>query len=587
MGEFACEKVFLSTKKKNRLSHFKTARILYRQVVLERMFYLGKPQQGENYLHGAMILAVAVAIVRILGALFRIPLGRILEDTGMSTFSIASHIYAVLLTLSTAGLPVALSKMISAAAALDSEQEVKRVFTVGRNAFLLIGILSFFVMAFFAAELARFFGSPSSETAILVLSPAVLFVCLISAYRGYCQGFSVMIPTSVSQVIEALSRFVIGLLFAWGLSRRGFSSELTVAGAISGVTVGAFLACVYLFFARRKIEAGVRWSKLVRKSKPRRLICKELMQVAIPLTIGASIFSFIHLLDSAIIMHSLRAILEEQYGQNAEALAYATAQSLHGTYAMTMPLKNLPSSFIIPITVALIPAISAQLARGDKTLAEQTVASSIRITALLSLPAAVGLAVLSAPIMHLLYAGRFAQQGAGLMAIMGISAFFLCLFQVTNSILQAYGFARYTVYTLTIGGMIKLFLTWLLVSNASVSIYGAAVSTLVSYVFICILNIILLKRSIPNPPKLAKLLGKPIFCTGAMGFAAFAVYGLLYGFVGAHMSSQNLQIVISLLGAISISAFLYFVLILFMGALTKEDMQMLPGGKKLANKIFI
>ena len=551
---------------------------------------MDKSRQGKSYLHGAVILAIAVAVVRILGALFRIPLGRILEDTGMSTFTVASHIYSVLLTLSSAGLPVALSKMISTSAALECPLQVKRVFAVGRNAFVFIGTLSFFVMAIFSQQLANMFGSPTAATAILVLSPAMLFVCLISAYRGYCQGFSIMMPTSVSQVIEASARFAIGLGLAWYLSSRGFSSEITVAGAISGVTVGAFIACVYLFFAKRRVENEIRFTRPSNKMDSSGVICKNLLNIAVPLTIGASIFSFINLVDTAIIMHRLRAVFEETYAgyENAVQLAYEHAQSLHGTYSMTMPLMNLPSSFVIPITIALIPAISALLAKGDTKSAQKTAESGIRITSLIALPAGVGLTVLAGPIMHVMYTDRFAAEGVGLMALMGLSAFFLCFFQVTNCILQAYGYQRYTVYTLSIGGLIKVILTWLLLSDPRISIYGAAISTVICYVFICVMNMVLVKWRIPDSPSFIKILSKPIICTLLMGFAAWASYGLLYRVATTVLSmTGTLSMALPLMGAIGIAMLVYLALVLLLGAITLEDMQMLPRGEKLAKTLRI
>ena len=555
------------------------------KVVWERMFHLDKSRQSSSYLHGAVILAVAVAIVRILGALFRIPLGRMLEDTGMSTFTVASNIYAVLLTLSTAGLPVALSKMISASAALECPEQVRRVFSVGRNAFVLIGALSFFVMATFSEQLAHFFGSPTAATAILILSPAMLFVCLISAYRGYCQGFSIMMPTSVSQIIEAAARFAIGLGAAWYLSTRGFSSEITVAGAISGVTVGSLIACVYLFFKKRSIEQGIRFVRPSQKMDSRPVICKNLLRIAVPLTIGASIFSLINLFDTAIIMHRLRAFFEMSYQSagytmdEAVRLAYLQAQSLHGTYAMTLPLMNLPSSFVIPITVALIPAISGFLAKGDKRSAHQTAASGMRITSLLALPAAVGLAVLATPIMHLLYADGFAVHGGGLMAMMGLSAFFLCFFQVTNCVLQAYGYERYTVYTLTIGGLFKMALTWILLADPDISIYGAAIATLASYVLICVMNMVLVKWRVPNAPSFLRILTKPVICTAVMGATAWAAYGLVSSLISGFGGMAS---AISLMAAILLAMVVYLILVVALGAITREDMEMLPRGGKLA-----
>jgi len=553
------------------------------------MFYLAESERNQSYLHGAVILATAVAVVRILGALFRVPLANIIGDDGMSTFQVASNIYAVLLSLSTAGLPVALSKMISASATLERPQQVRRVFAVGRNAFLFLGVISFLVMAIFYQELANFFRSPTAAYAILALSPAMLFVCLLSAYRGYCQGFSIMMPTSVSQVIEATARFLIGLGLAWLLMRHGFSEGITVAGATAGVTVGAALACIYLFFTRRKVEREITWSGSLDTPDSNRRIARNLLNIAVPLTLGASIFSIINLADTRVIMGQLQTAGQAS-GLSPEA-AYDMARSLNGTYAFTMPVFNLPSSFVIPITVALIPAISAFLAKGDGEAARKTATSGIRVTCLLALPAAVGITVLAEPIMHALYYGRFAAQGPGLMAYMGVAAFFLCFFQATNCVLQAYGFQRYTVYTLTIGGIIKVVITWILLADPRVSIYGAAISTVVCYVVICVINMALVKRRIPNSPSFLQILTKPILCAAAMGAAAWASFGILRSLTLALLDGIGLSPrflwAIPLAGAIGIAMVVYLILIIALRAITLEDMQMLPKGEKLTKLLRV
>ena len=537
-------------------------------------------RHNKGYLHGAAILAAAVAIVKLLGAIYRIPIGNILGDVGFSTFQSAHAIYAFLLTLSTAGLPVALSKMISTSHTLGRGAQVTRTFRIGRNAFFVLGVVCFLIMALFSQQLADLNNAPTAAFAILALSPAMLFVCLISAYRGYFQGFSNMIPTSISQIIEAVARLSLGLGLAWYLSRTQDNNAVTVAGAIFGVTVGTAIATGYLFICKKRMDRTVTLESASDKTDPDRQIFSNLLRIAVPLSLGASVFALIQIIDNALILGRL---------QGALGLTYEQAQSLHGTYSMTMSQFNLPSSFIIPITVALIPAISAFLARGDKASARKTAESGIRVTCLLAMPAGVGLTVLAAPIMYLLYYGRFASQGAGLMAWMGISAFFLCFFQATNCVLQAYGFQRYTLYTLPIGGLVKIVVSWVLLGIPDISIYGAAISTLACYVTISVMNVILVKRKIPDSPSFRKILLRPALCTAVMGLTAWACYGLISHLVFAPLADlpARLPIAIALFGSIGAAMVIYLVLIIALRALTLEDMQMLPKGETLAKVLRI
>jgi len=541
---------------------------------------LTNARQNKGYLHGAAILAAAVAIVKLFGAIYRIPVFNILGSEGFSTFSVAHAIYVFLLTLSTAGLPVALSKMISASHTLGRGTQVTRTFRVGRNAFFLLGVGGFLIMALFSQQLADLSNNADAALPILVLSPAMLFVCLLSAYRGYFQGFSNMIPTSVSQIIEAAARLFLGLGLAWYLSQTQDNEAVTVAGAIFGVTIGTAIAAVYLFACKHKMDRREVLPDTDTRTDSNRHILRNLLRIAVPLSLGASILGIITIIDNAIILGRL---------QSAGGLSSSYAQHLHGTYTSTMSLFNLPSSFIIPITIALIPAISAFLARGDKASAKKTAESGIRVTCLLALPAAAGLTVLATPIMYTLYYGNFAEQGPGLMAWMGIAAFFLCFFQATNCVLQAYGFQRYTLYTLPIGGLVKLGLNWVLLADPRINIYGAAISTVACYVVISVMNVVLVKRNIPNPPSFRKILLRPMLCTAVMAFAAWASYGLIAQLVFDPLASTHgrLPYTIALTGAIGVAGVVYLVLIIALRALTLEDMQMLPKGEKLAKILRI
>ncbi len=205
--------------------------------------------KSENtFFGGAAILAAGIVIVKLIGALFKIPVGNILGDEGFGHFNNAYTIYNLLLMVSTAGLPVALSKTISEADALNRKNQVRRIFDVALVSFVILGAISFFVMYFYAGPLTEFQGDGAAVYAVRALAPACLFVCVISAFRGYAQGHSNMVPTSVSQIIEALGKLAIGLFLAWYLMGRNAGSARAAAGAIFGVTAGAGVSLVFLIF---------------------------------------------------------------------------------------------------------------------------------------------------------------------------------------------------------------------------------------------------------------------------------------------------------------------------------------------------
>ena len=212
--------------------------------------------KSSTFFGGAAILAASIAVVKVIGALYKIPLGRILGDVGFGHFNNAYAIYNLLLMVSTAGLPVAMSKTISEANALNRRNQVSRVFHVALVTFIILGSISSLIMFIFAQPLANLQGDSLAAPAVRVMALSCFFVCTMSAYRGYAQGHSDMVPTAVSQVLEAMTKLIVGLFLAWYLLRLGFGSEFSAAGAIAGVTASGLVSLVYLMIRfRRKNSA--------------------------------------------------------------------------------------------------------------------------------------------------------------------------------------------------------------------------------------------------------------------------------------------------------------------------------------------
>lgn len=205
-----------------------------------------KTQKSNTFFGGAAILAAGIVVVKLIGALYKIPLGRILGDLGFAYFNNAYAVFNLLLMVSTAGLPVAISKTISEAHTLGRRNQVNRIFKVALITFLVLGTISALIMLVFAEELATFQGQRMAAPAVRVMALSAFFLCTMSAYRGYAQGHSDMVPTAISQIIEAVSKLGIGLALALYLKNMGFGEEITAAGGIAGVTCGGFLALLYL-----------------------------------------------------------------------------------------------------------------------------------------------------------------------------------------------------------------------------------------------------------------------------------------------------------------------------------------------------
>ena len=525
----------------------------------------------QNYLHGAAILAFGVVIMKILGAIYKIPLGNILGDTGYAYFLCAYNIYSVFLTLATAGLPVALSRMIAEANTMNRPNQVRRIFSVAWWTFFVIGAVCTLVMALFPGQLASALNNPSAELSILALSPAVLLVCLTSAYRGYCQGHENMTPTTVGQVLEVLAKVAVGLLLAWYLTSTAQSLPVASAGAIFGVTIGSLVALIYMFAVKRRYYGSGHDGSDVAES--RMSVLRTLLRIGIPITLGSSVLSLINLLDSGLCMGRL---------QDAAGFTELAATELYGVYGKAQTLYNLPASFITPLTISVVPAISATMAMRHSSDANRIAENSMRIAVVLALPMGVGLSVLAEPIMSTIYPGSN-EQGPELLTIMGIASFFVCMALMMNAILQASGNEKYPIYSMIAGGIVKIAVNWVLVGNPEINIVGAPIGTLCCYAVMCVMNFAFMCRCLPKKPSLGRILIRPAIACAAMGLSAWAVYGLGYRFLG----EGRLYMAAAMLAAIAVAVVVYFVMVVALRAITYEDMKLIPKGEKLAKLLHI
>lgn len=260
---------------------------------------------------------------------------------------------------------------------------------------------------------------------------------------------------------------------------------------------------------------------------------------------------------------------------------------------MVLSLHNLPGSIIIPITVSFMPAITAYLAKRKYADAAAVTESGLKITNLIAMPAGVGLSALSAGIVTVLYPAAGAQAG-GILFYMGFASIFSCIMLMTNTILQAHGHERLTVYTAVVGGIVKVALNWILLGIESIGIYGAAIASVICYLVIVVMNLSIIMAVIPRKPKLTKAFVKPLLCSAVMGIAAHSCFSLLRrlfsGVVSggiARFSSDWLTSALALLGAMLIAVVIYVILIVATGALSYSDVQMLPKGEIIAKKLKI
>ena len=521
-------------------------------------------QKKQNFLQGTALLAMATAIVKIIGAFYKIPLNAIIGEKGFGYFNTAYEIYNVLLMISTAGLPVAMSRMISQASSLKHYNQVRRIYNTARGIFLGLGITGTLLMTFFCRQLAAFQNQPDAWAAIGFLGPCVLLICIMSTFRGFFQGQSNMLPTSISQVIEAIVKLIVGIAAAWLLLKSTGSVALAAGGAILGVTASCLVSSFYLFGCFRKVYPSLP----VTAEEPRSFAdtAKGLMIIAIPITLGSAGLQLLTMLETKIYMGRLL----EFYTQGA-------ADTMRGIYGMTQTIFNMPCAFITPITISIIPAITAQLTTCHELEAKATEESAIRITGLISMPCAFGLGLLAQPVTALLggYTGDNLVLATKLMTILGFSIMFNAVVLVTTAIMQAHGHATRPVINMLIGGVLKLAAVFMLTGNPNVGIVGTPVGTLLCYLAISVLNIYSIRTLLDHPPAILKNLIRTFLAALIMGVFVFAA------FTGLKTIGITSRLI--LCGApIAVGVLTYAIAAVKIKVVTREDCLLLPKGEKIA-----
>ena len=596
-----------------------------RQDQAPRRMAAAKP---NTFFGGAAILAMGILVVKVIGLFYKIPLVNIIGSEGSADFNNAYNIYSVLLTISTAGLPVAVSKMVSEANALGRQNQVHKVFRLSLAAFLTLGVVSFLIMYFGSEQLAGMMHDSLAAAGIRALAPAVICVGCLSAFRGYAQGHGNMTPTAVSQILEALCKLVIGLGLAYWLVRAGQPSHVAAAGAITGVTVGTILALASMIF--NFVSTRMREEKDTQDAPDSaRRILSTLMKIAIPITISSSMVGIVTVIDSALVQGQIQKVLISdpdswalyqqvvdfapleaardawQQAVSSGAAAEAVSQlygavelaaenisrSLYGNYSGALTIYNLPLSLMAAITASVIAAVSAALARRDRRGAARITGSALRITALLAFPMGVGLFVLGTPIIRLIFPELDASVAGPLLSTLGIASIFVCLMLVCNSVLQAHGFINLPVVIMALGGVVKIVTNYNLVAVPTIGISGAPVGNVLCFGLCMVLDLVVIARVIHGRPDYLPLLAKPAAAAGVMGLGAWAVYGLLsklLSYEEVTQAGETIQTLgktgngIAVMGAILIAVIIYAVLVVALRAISREDLSLMPKGDKIA-----
>lgn len=480
----------------------------------------------QSFLKGAVILSIAGAISKILGAIYRIPLARLIGAEGIGLYQMAYPIYTTILALATAGVPVAISILIARKETQGFPGESRRILRVSLLLLTVFGLLLTVLVMASAKTLAwNVLKDGRAYYAIVAVSPAIFLAALMSVFRGYFQGQQTMLPTAVSQVVEQIFRVTAVLFLAYLLYPRGL--EYAAAGATFGAVVGGVggLLVLTLFYYRHRQKQNRAGLRLLQTSTSSWDLATEMVRLAVPVSFGAVVLPLVQMLDAIIVPGRLLA------------LNYSTSQAtaLYGHLAgMAAVLISLPTIFTISVATSLVPAVSEALTRNDHGLLNERLNYGFRAGMMISFPAAAGLYILAFPICDLLYG----QAEAGLpLEPLAFSAIVLAAFQISSAGLQGIGKPEIAMRHLIVTGMLKVLFNYSLTSVPALNIRGAAIGTVAAFTVGSLLNILSLKKYTGIRYETGRMF-KLLFATIIMALSTRAIYFWLLGFdISSHLAT--------------------------------------------------
>ena len=565
-------------------------------------------QQG--FLRGAAILTAGVFLVKLLGALFKIPLNWIIGEDGMGYYTTAYSFYAPVYSLATAGFPVAVSRLTALCCSQKRYGEIRRIHQVSIPLFLAAGLLGMMVLVSGSGLFARAMGNENALPAMLLLAPSVVFSCLSASYRGCYEGMRNMIPTAVSEILEALFRLVLGLSAAWwvlyaGMEEYRLSGTVfgqaaaslsqaraqalpwAAAGAIGGVTAGSAVSFLYLLFRYRRRGEGLgrKLPEVSQKPRSRRAIAWELLRMAAPVGLGAVAVNLSGLVDAAFLQSRIMGLLAEQklallaqYQGMIPAYQLENSETipnfLFGCYGNAHTLFMVIPAVAQAFGISALPNVTAAWSSGKKQRLEKSMESVLRMTAAFCLPAGLGMAVMAGPLTAALYGNRSATPiVAGLLPLLAGAAVCASVSTALQSMLQAVGRADLPVKLLSAALVLKTLLSWYLTGLPEWNIRGAALGTLACYLFMMTGGFLLLKRCTGVRVFSGNVLVRPLAASAVCCTAALCCQRML--------ELAQVQSRLATVGAVACAAAVYGLCVPVFGILRREDLIRLPGGQKI------
>jgi len=524
-------------------------------------------EKKDGFMKGVLALMFSQVLIKLLGLVSKIFLTNKegFGDVGNGIYASGYQIYAMLLTISSIGVPNAISKMISERVAVDDYKGAHRIFRIAMLTFGIIGLTGTLILFFGAGAIANAIEVPEAMLSLQALSPSITFVTIASVLRGYFNGLDKVSVTAKSQSLEQVFKTLITILAVEfvGMS-TGLNTTYMAAGANLATTLSVLLSFAYIVMYyrsfRKIVMPKIKEATNYKYERVKRIV-RNILIVSIPITLSAIMSTLSKIVDIVTVVKGLKTFLPD-------VMAKAQYGILSGKVDT---LATLPLSFNIAFATALVPSVSGLMARGDSNTASKRISLSLLITMIIGLPCTFGMMVFAEPILNLLFPN--APDGAFLLQIFSLTIIFAVLMQTTNGALQGLGRIIVPAVTSFIGVMLKLILNLILVPNPQFGVNGAAIASVINNFFAFFLSFIVLRKTIKLNLNFTKFILKPVIATIAMCACSYYLYIILAGGI---ISSKLATIL-----AIIIAVVIYIVMVVILKIFDEDEITMIPYGTKI------
>lgn len=519
----------------------------------------------NKFIKGALILTISNIIIKLLGVIYRIPLSNVLTTVGIGYVTIANDIYNLFIGLSTSGINIAIAKLVSERIAKGNYYGAKKVFNISLLIVTIAGTILSILLFISGDLLTTFLKNENVYYSIIALAPGLLFVPIMSSFRGYFQGHNNMIHTAISQIVEQIFRIGAGLLLGWFLINRGI--DIAAGGVSLGVSIAAFSALLYMvivYIVHKKNRGSIYVRTDEFKDENNKELIKEIFKISIPLSLGAIAMPLISFIEKALITRKLLVLgfLEQE------------AADLIGQIALGRIILNFPLIFSISLSTSLLPVISGLVTNKNRLAINRTIKSSLFIIILIGLPSSLGIWVLSKPIIQLLFSTSTndIELTARLLSISSISVIFIMVMQCMNVYLNGLGKVNIPIRNIIIAGVLKLILTYVLLSFKTTAIYGSVISAIIFYIIVVILDFIAIKQYTNIEIDMKKLILKPLI-------SSIIMFIIVY--IAKYIILEDVKNIISIIISVMIGILVYGILIFKFIGIEERYLSILPYNKQI------